>query len=105
MSIHVFKNHCLDFDALLQKADISHMLKVCFNQSKDPEAKRRMDVRSYKDVDATNDTEWSPAYFGMFGEWLAQHFFEHYGHIYNIHGVVMTDSEGSTEEDYGIDGR
>ena len=99
---HVFNNHCVDFHQILCKNNLDDMLNVVYNQSKTELAKMRVDFANYKDY---GTDEWSPAYFGQFTEWLAEHFLNHYGHLFNIQNIQMIDSEGSSEEDYGIDGR
>lgn len=99
---HIFKNHCIDFAQILSHSTLDKMLKVVYTQSKTEEAKIRADFVNYKDY---GSDQWCPAYFGMFTEWLAQHFLNHYGRIWNVQGVRMTDSIGSTAEDYGVDGQ
>jgi hypothetical protein len=107
MSDHVFVNLCIDFDSLLRHPDVTLMLREAKKQSQTPEAKTKMDARrEFFKSDVTEDpNEFCPAYFGAFGEWLCQHFLTYYGVDYNLHSVAMVDSEDSTEEDYGIDGR
>jgi hypothetical protein len=107
MTNHVFRNLCIDFGSLLAKPDVTTMLREAKKQSKTSEAKNRMDARrNFIKTDITEDpTESCPAYFGAFGEWLCQHYLTYYGPEYNLHTVEMVDSEDSTEEDYGIDGR
>jgi hypothetical protein len=102
MKQHVFTARCVDFEPILAEASIRKMLKVVFEQSKTEEAKKRVDFANYKDYDTD---EFCPIYFGMFVEWLAWHFLNHYGHVFNIQEVEMTASIGASEKDYGIDGR
>lgn len=107
MANHVFVNHCVDFAAILSPTNlvkgktIDNMIKEAFKQSKTADAKMRVDFANYKDY---GTDQWCPAYFGMFGEWFAWHFLNHYGSYFNVEGVEMTDSEGSSIEDYGVDG-
>jgi hypothetical protein len=79
------------------------MLKVVEKQSTTAEAKMRVDFSHYKDYE---EGSWSPVYFGMFVEWLAQYWLNHFGSLdeWNIHGVNMVSSVGSSDEDYGVDG-
>jgi hypothetical protein len=98
---HIFTNHCVDFEPILQSANLDAMLKVAYKQSTTQLARMRVDFANYKDYDTD---QWCPIYFGMFGEWLCQHVLTHYGHIFNIESVTMTDSEGSNTQDYGVDG-
>lgn len=98
---HVFTNHCVDFAEILEQPTLDKMLKVVYKQSKTELARMRVDFANYKDYD---ENEWCPAYFGMFVEWLAENFLNHYGHLFNIQAVTMTDSVGSSAQDYGIDG-
>lgn len=102
MKQHIFTARCIDFEPILADASIKKMLKVVFTQSKTEEARKRVDFANYKDYDTD---EFCPIYFGMFAEWLAWHFLNHYGHVFNVQGVEMTASIGSSEKDYGIDGR
>lgn len=99
---HIFTNICTDFTPILAQANLDRMLKEVYNQSKTELAKMRINITDYKDYD---QDQWNPKYFGMFVEWLAEHYLNHYGSRYNIHAVMMTDSVDSTAEDYGIDGR
>jgi hypothetical protein len=107
MKNHVFVNHCVDFDELLNPNNwvkgktVDRFLVALDKQSKTEEAKIRVDFANYQDY---TDNESCPAYFGMGVEWLAWHFINHYGRNFNIEGLQMTDSEGSSEEDYGVDG-
>lgn len=100
-STHVFQNHCVSFEEILAESTLDRMLKVVYKQSQTELARMRVDFLNYKDYGVD---EWCPAYFGMFVEWLAQHFLNHYGHLFNVHGVNMYDSVGSMVSDYGIDG-
>lgn len=102
MKQHVFTARCIDFEPILAQADLRKMLKLVFEQSRTEEARRRVDFANYKDYDAD---EFCPIYFGMFVEWLAWHFLNHYGHVFNVQAVEMTASIGSAEKDYGVDGR
>jgi hypothetical protein len=102
MKNHVFVNHCIDFESILAEPKLDNMLKVAFKQSKTDGAKLRVDFANYKDY---GQDQWCPAYFGMFVEWLAWHFFNHYGRLFNVEGCEMTDSVDSSLEDYGTDGR
>jgi hypothetical protein len=102
MTNHVFVNHCVDFESILAAPDLDKMLREAYKQSKTEEAKLRVDFDNYKDYGVD---QWCPAYFGMFVEWLAWHYLNHFGHLYNIQAVEMTDSEGSSVEDYGTDGK
>lgn len=102
MKQHVFTARCIDFEPILKEANLKKMLKVVFEQSKTEEARKRVDFTNYKDYDVD---EFCPIYFGMFVEWLAWHFLNHYGHVFNIQGLEMTSSIGSSEKDYGVDGR
>jgi hypothetical protein len=102
MKQHIFTHRCIDFKPILEEADLKKMLKAVFAQSKTEAARKRVDFAHYKDYDAD---EFCPIYFGMFAEWLAWHFLNHYGHVFNVQGVEMTASIGSSEKDYGIDGR
>jgi hypothetical protein len=102
MKQHVFTHRCIDFKPILEEANLKKMLKVVFEQSKTEAARKQVDFAHYKDYDTD---EFCPIYFGMFTEWLAWHFLNHYGHIFNVQGVEMTASIGSSEKDYGIDGR
>jgi hypothetical protein len=61
----------------------------------------RVDFDNYKDYGSDQSC---PTYFGMCVEWLAGHFLNHYGHLFNIKEVHMNDCEDNTTEDYGIDG-
>jgi len=99
---HIFTHRCIDFEPILEEANLKKMLKVVFAQSKTEAARQRVDFAHYKDYDAD---EFCPIYFGMFTEWLAWHFLNHYGHVFNIQNLDMTASVGSSEKDYGIDGR
>ena len=98
---HKFSEICVDFDAILQEPDIRKMIKIVLKQAKTEEAKKRTDLANYKDY---NEKEGSPKYFGMFVEWYAQHFLNHFGHVFNIGNVQMAEHAGGTDEDYGIDG-
>jgi hypothetical protein len=101
MSNHVFINRCIDFSEILNCTTLEKMLKVVHKQSKTEEAKKRVDFAHYKDY---GSDQWSPIYFGMFVEWLGDHFLNHYGHLFNIQAVKMHDSIGEGYKDYGIDG-
>ena len=101
MSKHIFSNACVDFSTILAKPDLDHMLKTAHAQSKTELARMRVDFDNYKDYNAD---QWCPTYFGMFVEWLASHYLNHFGHLFNVEQVSMTDSVGSTTEDYGVDG-
>lgn len=107
MKRHVFVNHCVDFDQLLNPNNwvagktLDKFLLVLDKQSKTAEAKLRVDFANAANY---SDDQNCPAYFGMGVEWLAWHFLNHYGRNFNIEGVQMTDSEGSADEDYGVDG-
>ena len=61
-----------------------------------------MDFVNYKDY---GQDQSCPIYFGMFTEWLAWHFFNHYGRLFNVEGCEMMASEGNLEQDLGTDGR
>ncbi len=98
---HSFNLRCIDFAAILRHTTLDDMLKEVHEQSKSEEAKIRVDVANYKDY---GTDQWCPLYFGMFSEWLACHFLNHYGRLWNVQSITMTDSVGSTHEDYGIDG-
>jgi len=108
---HVFENHCVDFESILKTSDIKQMLKIVQKQSLTDEAKKRMGVEEYKthnkydvnDLDKKDDPR-SPVYFGMFVEWYAQEFLNHFGAHYNIMNVNMYDAVGSSNDDYGVDG-
>jgi len=108
MNNHVFVNQCIDFEELLNPAKwvkgkcLDHMLKTAYNQSKTEEAKLRVDIANYKDYEQDDGC---PMYFGSFTEWLAWHFFNHYGRLFNVEGCEMLASEGSSEQDLGNDGR
>jgi hypothetical protein len=99
---HIFVNLCVDFDELLKEADIDKMLKEAAKQSKTEEAKIRASFSTYKDYAVD---EQCPMYFGMFTEWLAWHFLNHYGHLFNVQNMEMTASVGTANADYGIDGQ
>lgn len=101
MGNHVFVTRCIDFQEILSECDLGHMLKVAHKQSKTELAKIRVDFANYKDYDVD---QFCPAYFGMFVEWLAWHWLNHYGHLFNIQSVTMVDSDGNTDQDYGVDG-
>lgn len=101
MSNHVFTKRCIDFGPILECTDLETMLEVVYKQSQTEEAKKRVDFANYKDYDTD---KWAPAYFGMFVEWLGDHFLNHYGHLFNIQAVKMHDAIGSAYKDYGIDG-
>ena len=102
MKTHVFVNHCINFEEILQETTLSDMLAVVAKQAKTEEAKMRVDFANYKDY---GTDQWCPAYFGMFVEWLAQYWLNHYGPMnHNIHGVDMNNSVGELDEDYGTDG-
>ena len=78
------------------------MLKTVEKHAKTEEAKLRVNFANYKDYE---EDEWCASYFGMFVEWLSEHWLNHYGPIdWNIHGVNMNDSVGNINEDYGVDG-
>ena len=104
MSDHIFVHRCIDFNKLLKETKLSKMIKVAHEQSKTDEAKKRVNFSKYKEYD-NNNTESDPVYFGMFTEWLAWHFLNHYGHVFNVQGMELTASIGNSEEDYGVDGR
>lgn len=97
----IFTVRCIDWDAVLATPNLSNMMKIVKEQSKTEEAKKRVNLATYKDY---NEGEECPPYFGMFGEFLCYHFLNHYGHLWNIEGVTMTDSTNSAIEDYGTDG-
>ena len=98
---HIFENVCLDFSPILAEPSIRKMLTVVKKQAKTEEAKRRTDFAHYKEY---GDDEWSPTYFGLFVEWFAEHYLNHFGHKYNIHRVQMLNHEESSEQDWGVDG-
>lgn len=100
-SKHIFNNVCIDFDALLATTDIKKMFKVAAEQAKTEEAKKRTDFANYKDY---GQDEWSPMYFGLFVEWFAEHFLNHFGHMWNICDVQLFNHEGDATEDLGVDG-
>jgi hypothetical protein len=108
MNNHIFQNHCVDFEEILDPKNwvknkcLDRMLRSAYDQSKTEEAKLRVDFANYKDYD---QDEWCPIYFGMFTEWLAWHFFNHYGRLFNVEGCEMLASEGNSEQDLGTDGR
>jgi hypothetical protein len=104
-----FINHCLDFEELLnpafvEKQTLSRMLKMAYKQSCRDEAKERYDITYGKFSDLEEDDESCAAYFGDFGEWLAWHFLNYYGHAFNIQSSIMLSAVGNTSEDYGTDG-
>jgi hypothetical protein len=98
---HVFTNHCVNLDELLQAADLDQMIKIVDRQGKSELAKMRVDFAKYKDYEKDKS---SSVYFGMFVEWLAGHFLDYFGHMYNVEGVKMHDVEGSSVRDLGVDG-
>jgi hypothetical protein len=108
MNNHIFQNHCVDFEEILSPSNwtkgkcLDRMLKSAHDQSRTEEAKLRVDFANYKDY---GQDQWCPIYFGMFTEWLAWHFFNHYGRLFNVEGCEMLASEGSSEQDLGTDGR
>lgn len=101
MSKHIFENVCLDFAPILAIPNIKNMLKEVEKQAKTEEAKKRTDFPHYKDY---GQDEWSPVYFGLFVEWFAEQFLNHFGHVYNIFNVHMMNVEGDVSEDLGVDG-
>lgn len=102
MKTHIFTNHCINFEELLNKTTLEEMLEVVVEQAKTDEAKQRMDLANWMNY---KEEDWCPAYFGMFVEWLAQHWLNYFGPTdWNIHGVDMGNSVGNNDEDYGIDG-
>lgn len=98
---HIFENICINFEEILQEPNIRKMLKAVQNQAKTEEAKKRTDLTHYKDY---GEDEWSPIYFGLFVEWFAEHFLNHFGHLFNVTNVKMNNAEGSAIEDLGVDG-
>jgi hypothetical protein len=98
---HVFENVCINFEEILIKPDIKHMLRVVKEQAKTTEAKKRTDIAN---ADKYSDDEGSPKYFGMFVEWYAQEYLNHFGYLYNIANVNMLDVVGGNTEDLGVDG-
>ena len=109
MKKHIFTNHCVDFEELLdpvkwakKKKALDHILVTLDKQSKTQEAKLRVDFNNWN---LYTDDQSCPAYFGMGGEWFAWHFLNHYGRLFNMHTIEMTDSVDSSKEDYGTDGR
>lgn len=101
MAKHVFTNYCVDWAELLSDTNLDRMIDTAHKQSKMEEAKVRVDFANYKDYGAD---ESCPAYFGMWGEWLAGMWLEHFGQIFNIEGVKMLDVEGNSAQDLGVDG-
>ena len=108
MANHIFQNHCVDFEEILDPTNwtigkcLDRMLRAAHDQSKTEEAKLRVDFVNYKDY---GQDQSCPIYFGMFTEWLAWHFFNHYGRLFNVEGCEMMASEGNLEQDLGTDGR
>ena len=103
---HTFEARCINFEEILAEASLSRMLTVVKRQSMTQEAHRRTDP-SYKGNEDYSDEkkEFCPAYYGQFTEWFAEKFLNYYGHKFNIAGVEMIDSVGSSEDDLGTDGR
>ena len=99
MKRHIFNNICIDFNAILADTDFKRMLRVVKAQSILPEVQTRVNVGGYKDYN-----EASAQYFGMFVEWYAQHYLNHFGWMYNLQDVSMYNSVGSAYKDNGIDG-
>jgi hypothetical protein len=101
MKIHTFINYCINFEELLTEPTLKGMLKIAKKQSITEEAKKKVDLANYKDY---NQNESCPAYIGLFGEWLCWHFLNHYGHLWKVAEIEMTDSIDNAVADYGIDG-
>jgi hypothetical protein len=103
MKKHIFENICIDFEQILSEPNIKTVLNAVRKQAESEEAIRRTNIASYKDI-LKEDSPWSPKYFGLFVEWLAQEFLNFYGGFFNLYDCQMIDSEGSSERDIGIDG-
>lgn len=101
MAKHLFENICIDFNEILSDANFKRMLKTVEKQAKTTEAKKRTDIAHYKEY---GNDQWSPMYFGMFVEWFCQMYLNYFGYLYNVANVEMMMSEGSSAEDYGVDG-
>ena len=101
MTDHIFKNICIDFESLLQHSSFEHMVAIAIKQSKTPLAKTQADPLK---AESYEPNEICPTYLGDWFEWFTQHFLNHFGTHFNIYDVQMTNREGSTEEDVGIDG-
>lgn len=100
MSTPLFEKICIDFADILQQSTLTNMLKVVNKQSKTEEAKKRTDFLHYKDY---NQDESCPMYLGLFVEWYAYHWFEHFGFLKNISQVQLSTVTNSTTVDLGVD--
>ena len=103
MTTPVFQDLCIDFNALLQTPCLKTMLNVAQEQSTTNEAKLKTDPISYEEYSVENTQE-CPLYFGMFVEWLSQHFLNQFGSYWNIEGVTMVTDTSNSTEDVGVDG-
>lgn len=103
MKKHIFTNVCIDFEEILSTPKFEKMLRTAYKQAKTNEAIRRTSLGEYKDHNDNND-EWSPMYYGLFVEWFAQEYLNHFGHLFNLSNVQMLEHVGSAEQDNGVDG-
>lgn len=101
MARHIFENYCVDFDSLLREAKFSKIIREAHKQSKTLEAKVRADFDHYKDYGLDDSC---PMYFGLFLEWFATPFLNHFGQMFNLHQVSMLNEVGNAAEDGGVDG-
>lgn len=101
MTTPLFQDLCIDFDTLLQQPCLKTMLSIADKQSKTKEAMLKTDPLNYEEHQIEHDC---PLYFGMFTEWLCQHFLNQFGSYWNIENVKMVTDTNNSARDVGIDG-
>lgn len=103
MTTPLFQDLCINFDEILQQPCLKTMLNIAHKQSTTNEAKLKTDPLNYKEHDIENTQE-CPLYFGLFTEWLCQHFLNQFGSYWNIESVNMVTDTTNSTRDVGIDG-
>lgn len=100
---HKFKDLCLDWDDLLAKPRLGDFLRRLHRQGQSDAAQRL--VQPYKDYSA-DVSDYSPVYFGMGVEVLAEAYLMFYGGVHHaVSEIEMTSQAGKLEIDLGVDGR
>ncbi|MCG7944993.1 MAG: hypothetical protein N0C84_01455 [Candidatus Thiodiazotropha taylori] len=94
--MHSFSKQCVGAHQLVKKSSLNAFAKTAFELSKLEENKEIFGT-------AKDDPSWSPQCFGSAVEFLAENFFEHYGHVFNLVFVRSIDDWNTADKDRGID--
>ncbi len=100
---HKFKGLCLDWEYVLAKPTVNDYLRRLHRQGQSEDAQKL--VQPYKDY-SLDVLEYSPMYFGMGVEILAEAYLKFYGGVHHaVTDIEMASQDGKPEVDLGVDGR